>query len=70
MAFLFIGWRKNDHRKADSDPVGKREARKDIDKMYPYGYNASVIEIRKTDNNARWLDGLRDIHARARSGPR
>ncbi len=25
-----------------------------------------VHEIRKTDNYARWLDGLRDIHARAR----
>ena len=23
-------------------------------------------EVRKTDNYARWLDGLRDIHARAR----
>jgi len=23
-------------------------------------------EIRKTDTYARWLDGLRDIHARAR----
>jgi len=25
-----------------------------------------VIEIRKTEQYARWLDGLRDIHARAR----
>jgi len=25
-----------------------------------------VKEIRKTDTYARWLDGLRDIHARAR----
>jgi len=25
-----------------------------------------VIEIRKTDTYARWLDGLRDIRARAR----
>lgn len=25
-----------------------------------------MIEIRKTDVFARWLDGLRDIHARAR----
>jgi len=25
-----------------------------------------VHEIRKTDTYARWLDGLRDIHARAR----
>ena len=26
----------------------------------------SVYEIRKTDTYAEWLDGLRDIHARAR----
>ena len=26
----------------------------------------SVIELRKTSLFARWLDGLRDIHARAR----
>jgi putative addiction module killer protein len=25
-----------------------------------------VLEIRKTDIYAKWLDGLRDIHARAR----
>ncbi len=25
-----------------------------------------VYEIRKTDSYAQWLDGLRDIHARAR----
>ena len=25
-----------------------------------------MVEIRKTDVFARWLDGLRDIHARAR----
>jgi len=25
-----------------------------------------VLEIRKTDTYAKWLDGLRDIHARAR----
>lgn len=25
-----------------------------------------MIEIRKTETFARWLDGLRDIHARAR----
>ena len=25
-----------------------------------------MLEIRKTENFAKWLDGLRDIHARAR----
>jgi len=25
-----------------------------------------MLEIRKTDTYAKWLDGLRDIHARAR----
>jgi putative addiction module killer protein len=25
-----------------------------------------MLEIRKTDSYAKWLDGLRDIHARAR----
>jgi len=25
-----------------------------------------MIEVRKTDTFAKWLDGLRDIHARAR----
>ena len=25
-----------------------------------------MIEIHKTENFAKWLDGLRDIHARAR----
>lgn len=25
-----------------------------------------MVEIRKTDTYAKWLDGLRDIHARAR----
>ena len=25
-----------------------------------------IIEIRKTDTFVKWLDGLRDIHARAR----
>ena len=34
--------------------------------MYPAGYTLSVIEIRKTDAYAKWLDGLRDIRARAR----
>jgi len=30
------------------------------------GYNPSMIEIRKTEAYARWIDGLRDIRARAR----
>jgi len=34
--------------------------------VYPSGYTLSVIEIRKTDIYAKWLDGLRDISARAR----
>jgi hypothetical protein len=37
-----------------------------VDKMYPYGYNDYMIEIRKTDLFAQWLDDLRDIQARAR----
>jgi putative addiction module killer protein len=38
---------------------------KNIDNLYPRGYNWFVNEIRKTDTYARWLDSLRDIHARA-----
>jgi putative addiction module killer protein len=34
--------------------------------MYPGGYTYCMIEIRKTEKYARWLDGLRDIKARAR----
>jgi putative addiction module killer protein len=30
------------------------------------GYNPSMIEIRKTEAYAKWIDGLRDIRARAR----
>jgi len=30
------------------------------------GYNPSMIEIRKSESYARWIDGLRDIRARAR----
>ncbi len=30
------------------------------------GYSKAVVEIRKTDLFARWLDGLRDLQARAR----
>jgi putative addiction module killer protein len=34
--------------------------------LYPKGYALGVIEIRKTDIFSKWLDGLRDIRARAR----
>jgi putative addiction module killer protein len=34
--------------------------------MYPTGYTHWVFEVRKTEEFARWLDGLRDIRARAR----
>ncbi len=34
--------------------------------MYPMGYNDLMIEIRKTEAYARWLNGLRDVRARAR----
>ena len=37
-----------------------------IDNMYPRGYTLTMIEIRKTEIFAKWLDGLRDIRARAR----
>jgi putative addiction module killer protein len=34
--------------------------------VYPDGYNMAMIEIRKTENFAKWLDGLNEIRARAR----
>ncbi len=34
--------------------------------MYPIGYIITVIEIRKTEHFARWIDSLKDIRARAR----
>ena len=30
------------------------------------GYNLTMIEIRKTEAYARWINGLRDVRARAR----
>ena len=30
------------------------------------GYTCSVLEVRKTEVYAQWLDGLRDVRARAR----
>lgn len=37
-----------------------------IDKLYPRGYSSNMLEIRKTDTYAQWIDGLRDLQARAR----
>ena len=34
--------------------------------MYPLGYNSAVIELRKTEHFAKWIDGLQDIRGRAR----
>lgn len=34
--------------------------------MYPPGYTGGVIRVHKTDVFAHWLDGLRDLKARAR----
>ena len=38
----------------------------ELDKVYPTGYIIIMIEIRKTESFAKWIDGLRDIRARAR----
>ena len=37
-----------------------------LDIVYPPGYSGVVIELRKTERFAKWIDGLRDIRARAR----
>jgi len=34
--------------------------------MYPEGYSYLMIEIRKTEHFANWIDNLRDIQAKAR----
>ena len=34
--------------------------------MYPTGYNIAMIEIRKIETFAKWIDGLHDLRARAR----
>ena len=34
--------------------------------MYPQGYSIDMIEIRKTETFAKWIDALQDIYARAR----
>jgi putative addiction module killer protein len=44
----------------------RRRIKIPIDNVYPYGYNVIMIEIRKTEIFANWLDGLHDIRARAR----
>mgnify|MGYP001575160826 CR=1 FL=1 len=37
-----------------------------IDSVYPIGYIHPMLEVRKTELFSQWLDGLRDLHARAR----
>ncbi len=37
-----------------------------LDRLYPAGYTIAMIEIRKTELFATWLDNLRDIQAKAR----
>ncbi len=37
-----------------------------LDVLYPAGYNLSMIESRKTELFAKWLDNLREIQAKAR----
>ena len=37
-----------------------------IDNVYPCDYNLVMVEIRKTETFAKWLDGLDDIRVRAR----
>src|SRR5947207_4824539 len=34
--------------------------------MYPTGYSIRIVEVRKTAPFAAWIDGLRDLHGRAR----
>ena len=34
--------------------------------MWPVGYSSGMLEVRRTEVYARWLDGLRDVRARAR----
>jgi putative addiction module killer protein len=34
--------------------------------MYPLGYYKIMVEVRKTEHFAKWIDGLEDIRARAR----
>ena len=34
--------------------------------MYPTGYSNGMLEIRKIDTFANWLDSLADVQARAR----
>ena len=34
--------------------------------MYPEGYTGRIVEVRKTTQFAAWIDGLCDLHGRAR----
>jgi len=34
--------------------------------LWPIGYKLCMIELRKTEAYIKWLDSLRDVHARAR----
>ena len=37
-----------------------------FDNVYPQGYSMLMVEIRKTELFAKWLDNLRDIRGKAR----
>jgi len=47
-------------------PTGNEPPQIRIDKPYPAGYNSCMIEVRKTDLFAKWIDDLTDVKARAR----
>lgn len=34
--------------------------------MYPHGYTARMLEIRKTETYLQWIDALQDVKGRAR----
>ena len=36
-----------------------------LDHVYPCGYSEGMVTIRKTEVFAKWLDGLKDVRARA-----
>ena len=48
-----------DRRRAVDGPAGLTD-------MWPVGYSSGMLEVRRTEVYARWLDGLRDVRARAR----
>jgi putative addiction module killer protein len=37
-----------------------------FDNVYPQGYSMPMVEIRKTELFAKWIDNLRDVQAKAR----